>query len=339
MKILHVVFIGVGILVVMYLMSEQSEVVYPISSSYTPRTIDTGFVKPEQALQKVFSTMSLGPKIRLGGVCEETIYDKNTIPVPLNERVVALVKKLMSGVQQIVKHEYYMKKIENIYILQDAKGNTRYIIDFFIYDVRNYYTLRLLVDIVILDKVVYVNYLNLMSSSSPTLLNHYDIKFNAEGILFGYNMFHENMMMLFDNYYLKNFKVIGVSDSTLEYSKDDLSEVLNLESFVNGYYPSDLSEKTVNDLGRKGFDGLVEMYLPPDQSTIKDPLFCNKYKLQWDEYGIPIPQEVPPRCLRNNNATIAKINDPWFGPGIMYKRASNDKYRWLKDRGNVSNTL
>ena len=81
------------------------------------------------------------------------------------------------------------------------------------------------------------------------------------------------------------------------------------------------------------------MYLPENQALIKDPLFCNKYKQEWDEYGVPIPLEVPPSCIRNNNATIAKINDPWFGPGIMYDRSSQDEYRWLQRRGNIVSDL
>ena len=340
MKVTHILALGVFLFVIVYMMKDQgNEVMYPVESSYVAKHKDMGFVKPEHKLVKVFSSMSSGPKIQLGGVCEETIYDKNTIPAILNEKVVALVRKLIGGIQQIMKQEYFIKKIENLYILQDTRGNTRYIIDFFVYDVNHYYTMRLLSDIVILDGVIYLNYLNMQSASAPTLLNKYDIKFDSEGILFGYNMFHENMMMLFDNYYLKNFKVIGVSDSNLEYNKEDLSEVMNLDSFLNGYFPSNLSKQTVKNLEVKGLDGYLDMYLPSNQSTIKDPLFCKKYKLQWDEYGIPIPQEVPPTCLRNNNATIAKLNDPWFGPGVMYERSSNDKYRWLKDRGNISNTL
>lgn len=324
----------------LYSLSAESSSIGP-QSTYVPnsRSADSGFVKPEQRLFKIFSSMSSSPKIRLGGVCEEMIYDKNTVPVILKERMVSLVKRMLSRIQQIMKQEYYMKGIENVYWLRDKRGNERYIVDFFIYDVRNYYTLRLLTDIVSLDGTLYLNYLNVQKASSPTLLNHYDIKFNAEGILFGYNMFHENMMMLFDNYYLKNFKVIGVSDSTLEYSKEEVSEVMNLDSFVRGYYPSNLSEATVDSFGRKGFDGYLEMYVPEHPSTLKDPLFCKKYKQEWDEYGIPKPQEVPPTCLRDNLATIAKLNDPWFGPGLIYQRTSHDEHRWLKNRGNISNAL
>ena len=312
----------------------------PPHTEYRQKTsVDMGFVKPEQKLRHIFSMMSSGTKVKLGGVCEEMIYDKNTIPASLDEGVVRLVRKMIDGIQNVSGQEYYMKRIENLYILQDKRGNARYIVDFFIYDIKHYYTMRLLTDIVIIDGVTYLNYLNMQNASSPTLLNKYDIKFDSSGILFGYNMFHENMTMLFDNYYLKNFKVIGISDASLEYSKEDLSEVITMDSFVNGYFPSDISSNSVNDLKVKGLDGYLEMYLPENQATIKDPLFCQKYKQEWDEYGVPVPQEIPTSCIRNNNSTIAKLNDPWFGPGIMYERSSQDKYRWLKEKGNISNSL
>ena len=333
MKLIHILFIFVAVGVVIYLLKDefgsQTAPYQPPHSEYKPRmSEDMGFVKPEHKLRHIFSTMSSGTKVKLGGVCEEIIYDKNTIPAELDEGVVRLVRKMMNGIQNISGQEYYMKRIENLYILQDKRQNTRYIVDFFIYDIRHYYTMRLLTDIVILDGVTYLNYINIQNASAPTLLNRYDVKFDTSGILFGYDMFHENMTMLFDNYYLKNFKVIGISDTNLDYTQEDLSEVIAVDSFVNGYFPSNVSNKSVDDLKVKGLDGYLEMYLPENQSTIKDPLFCKKYKQEWDEYGVPIPMEVPSHCIRNNNAAIAKINDPWFGPGIMYDRSSHDEHRW-----------
>ena len=33
----------------------------------------------------------------------------------------------------------------------------------------------------------------------------------------------------------------------------------------------------------------------------------------------------------NNNQTTNEINQPWFGPGVIYERTSNNNYNWLKD--------
>ena len=80
-------------------------------------------------------------------------------------------------------------------------------IDFFIYDTKNYYTIRLISDIVILDNDVYINYLNIQSGSNSAILDKYDIKHNSSGILFDADMFHDNLSDIFDNYYKNNLKL------------------------------------------------------------------------------------------------------------------------------------
>ena len=73
---------------------------------------------------------------------------------------------------KISENDYYVKKIENVYCLVDRKNNERYIIDFFIYDTKNYYTIRLISDIVIIDNEIYINYLNINSGGNSSLLNN-----------------------------------------------------------------------------------------------------------------------------------------------------------------------
>ena len=340
----------VFIIVVGYIYQRSSpnepSFVNQLTSSYVPEPpkniTELGFVKPEQKLIKIFSSLSSGPKIKLGGTCSQMLFDKNTIPAEYNEKVVSLTKKMVDMIQHLASNEYFMKTIENLYVLQDKAGNARYIIDFFVYDVKNYYTIRLLTDLVVVGETYYLNYLNIQTASSPTLLNKYDIKFDSSGILFGDNMFHENIANLFDQYYLNSFKVIGVSDTSLEYSKEDLEDVTSLNAVMNGYFPSTLSNATVQDLSNKGLEGHLDSFLPPGQGTVTDPLFCRKYTTEWDSNGVPLQNQfVPDTCIRNNNAAQAKLNDPWFGPGLMYKRSSNDAYSWLKDpgRGFIANNL
>ena len=46
-------------------------------------------------------------------------------------------------------------------------------------------------------------------------------------------------------------------------------------------------------------------------------------------------------CYLNNNQTMTEYNQPWFGPGVIYQRNSNDEFKWLKDgeRGNIDRNL
>jgi len=302
------------------------------TNSVMNEPINIGFVKPEQRLLKVFNDISNGKKIKLEGQCSQFIYNKNTIDANLNEKLTFLIKDVINSVNVISGNEYYIKKIDNVYCLIDAKKNQRYIIDFFIYDIKNYYTIRLVTDIVIVDDEIYINYLHIQSGSNTTLINNYDIKFNSIGILFDSNMFNEDISRIFDNYYKSSFKVVGITDTNLEYNKEDLTEVLTLNSLKNTYISSNISPREYNNTEKKGLSGYLDMYLPENQNMIKSQTFCNKYKTEWDKYGVANENDTSNmNCYINNNATIEEINEPWQGPGSVHKRVSNNQYKWLSD--------
>ena len=305
-----------------------------ISSSYESPTIDlnSGFVKPEHKLLHILNKVSSGSKLKLNGNCNQYIYNKNTISSDLNNKIIYLVKDIISSINQISKSDFYTKKIENVYVMIDSKNNQRYVVDFFIYDTTNYYTIRLISDIVIIDNEIYINYLHIQSGSNSYLLNKYDVKFNSIGILFDSNMFHEDLIKIFDNYYSNSFKVIGISDSNIEYNKEDLTSALTLNSLKNIYLPASVSSDTYDELNKKDLSGYLEMYLPENQNVIRSTSFCDKYKIKWDNYGIMNENDNDDdNCYLNNNQTSSEINQPWFGPGVIYERSSNDKYKWLKD--------
>ena len=315
-----------------FLMNRKINTSYQGEKNKSPESI--GFAKPEHRLLQIFNNISGGNKIKLAGNCNRFIYNKNTITPELNEKLVIIVKDIISSLNHIANNDFFIKTIENVYSIVDSKKNQRYLIDFFIYDTKNYYTIRLITDVVIIDGEIYINYLNLQSASNSILLNKYDIKFNSSGILFDSDMFHKDLVSIFDNYYTNSFNVIGVSDTNLEYNKEDLSEVFTFNSFKNAYLPASISSKTYEELDKKDLTSYLEMYLPEKQSMINSKEFCNKYKIEWDTLGIPIETDVEEEsCYANNNQTTNKINEPWFGPGVIYQRSSEDKYEWLKDPG------
>jgi hypothetical protein len=301
-----------------------------------------GFFKPEHRLLKILGSISSGSKINLNGNTKQFMYSKNTISTDLNEKIIYIIKDIINSINNISKTDFFMKKLENVYIMIDSKNNQRYIIDYFIYDVNNYYSIRLISDIVIINDEIYINYINVQSGSNSSLLNKYDIKFNSSGILFDANMFHDDLIKIFDNYYSNSFKVIGVGKTSLDYETQDLTSVLTLNSLKNNYLPASISSDTYEDLNKKDLSGYLEMYLPENQNTIKSPSFCNKYTNNWDNYGIENKSDNSDKnCYVNNNQTATEYNQPWFGPGVIYGRSSEDEYRWLKDptRGNIVNDL
>ena len=312
-----------------------------VSNPDTKNATNMGFVKPEHRLLKIFNTLSAGSKIQLQGICNRFVYNKNTIDTSVNNRLTAIVKELINSINKISKNDYYIKHIENVYALISCDRNQRYFIDFFIYDVKNYYTIRLIADIVIVDNEIYINYMNIQTGANSTILNKYDVKFNDTGILLDGNMFKENIADLFDSYYRNSFNVIGVSKSSLDYSREDLTSVLSLNSLRNMYFPSTISSESVQQLENKDLSGYLEMYLPSNQIDIKSPMFCDKYKIEWDNYGVPNENDTGDTdCYVNQSSTINEYNRPWNPPGLLNNnRTDVTQYDWLLQKQTISNSL
>ena len=303
-------------------------------------TTNIGFVKPEHRLLKVLNTISAGNKIRLDGKMIGHQYNKNTIDKSVEDRLSAILKNLIGSVNLLSQNDYYIKQIENVYGLISKNGNQRYFIDFFVYDIKNFYTVRCISDIVIVDNEIYINYLNVLTGSNPTILNKYDVKFNDTGILFDGNMFKENIDALFDSFYRNSFEVVSVPETSLEYSNVDLTSVVSMNSIRNLYYPSSISPDTVKDLEKKDLSGYVEMYLPENQINIKSPMFCDKYKVEWNSYGIPnLADTKDSNCYVHDNSMEPTINKPINPPGLFNNmRTDVTHYDFLLNKP-ISNSL
>ena len=331
-----------GILLLFYLLQMNHTTItgYNLNLKTDTNPTNIGFVKPEHRLLKVLNTVSAGSKIRLDGKLNAYIYNKNTIDKSVEDRLSAIMKKLIGTINLLTENDYYIKQIENVYGLVSRNGNQRYFIDFFIYDTKNFYTVRCISDIVIVDKEIYINYLNVQTGSNPTILNKYDIKFNDTGILFDGNMFKENIDGLFDSFYKNSFEVISVPETSLEYSNVDLTSVVSMNSIQNLYYPSSISPNTVKELEKKDLSGYVEMYLPNSQINIKSPQFCEKYKIEWDSYGIPnLSDNKDKNCYVHDNSMEATINRPINPPGIFNdQRMDATQYDFLLNKP-ISNSL
>jgi hypothetical protein len=331
-----------GILLFFYLLQMNHTTLkgYNLNLKTDINPTNIGFVKPEHRLLKVLNTISAGSKIRLDGKLQAYIYNKNTIDKSVEDRLSAIMKNLIGTINLLTENDYYIKQIENVYGLVSKNGNQRYFIDFFIYDIKNYYTVRCISDIVIVDKEIYINYLNVQTGSNPTILNKYDVKFNDTGILFDGNMFKENIDGLFDSFYRNSFEVISVPETSLEYSNVDLTSVVSMNSIRNLYYPSSISPDTVKELEKKDLSGYVEMYLPEQQINIKSPQFCEKYKIEWDSYGIPnLSDNKDKNCYVHDNSMQATINRPINPPGLFNdQRMDANQYDFLLNRP-ISNSL
>ena len=284
-----------------------------------------GFVKPEHRLLKIFDSISSSNKVKPSGTCQRFSFTKHSIDTSIEEYIKTVLQDMIQSLNVITTAEYYLKEIENVYISMNQRNEKRFIVDFFVYDVQNHYSIRLLTDLVIINEEIYLNYLNVYAGSNQLLLNKYDVKHNRTGILFDANMFNDNIDNLFDNYYKSDFKLLKPND--------DLSSVFQVNTLKNTFFPSSISTKSLEELNQKDLSSYLEMYLPENQNNIKSPIFCNKYSLEWDNKGIFKQKEIDKNdCYFHNEQAVSKINEPYFSPGVITTRTRND---FLLNKGNI----
>ena len=107
------------------------------------------------------------------------------------------------------------------------------------------------------------------------------------------------------------------------------------------YFPSSVSPASVQQLENKDLSGYMEMYLPSNQIDIKSPMFCDKYKIEWDNYGVPNENDTGDTdCYVNQSSTINEYNRPWNPPGLLNNnRTDVTQYDWLLQKQTISNSL
>ena len=272
-------------------------------------TLTTSFEKPQHKLLSLLNNISAADKLYLKNVTRRESYNSNTIDTILNDKLTKILKVVIQSINNLSETVFYIKEIENVFIQQDNNNNNRYIIDSFIFDVKNYYTIRINIDIVIYKGEIYLNYLDVDESAVNNIINKYDSKYHAQGILSKYNMFTNDAESLLNNYYKKNYKIIGVGDSSLEYDTTDLSGTFSLKQLSLNYLPSNTPNRSFSPL-------------------------CKQNKQSYDSYGINFINEYSKDCIKNNNAVSEYPNQPYNAPGVVTKRVDKNNYDWIKDPSN-----
>ena len=94
-----------GILLFFYLlqMNHTTLTAYNLNLNNDTNPTNIGFVKPEHRLLKVLNTVSAGSKIRLDGKLQAYIYNKNTIDKSVEDRLSAIMKKLIGTINLLTE--------------------------------------------------------------------------------------------------------------------------------------------------------------------------------------------------------------------------------------------
>jgi len=275
-------------------------------------TDESGHVKPEHLLYDVLKQFSSGDKIYLAGQCQVNLYSKHIIDVTMKQKFTTLLNQIFTSVYGITQRLFRVQELNNIYEQIDKKNNKRYVIDATLNSVSNYYTARVILDIVVINNEVMVNYINVNDASNNNIIDKYDVVYEDQGILLNHNNFTSNIRSLLDTEYKKHHTLISLQSDKLDSKNYNLENVLSLNSLLKKYLPSTLSSNSEDNFKMKGIDGQIEMYLPPSITTAKSPQFCNKYLNGGN-------------CTLNQNSTQTEYNQPYMAPGQFFNRSSYPK--------------
>ena len=186
----------------------------------------------DTSLSNVMNNISRGDKLILLNVSEKWSVTKDTISHELNSKVMNIINNILKSISEITGNLYYSKTIENMYVMKDMSNNYRCILNSFIYDVNNYFTIKLILDIVSVDEEVYINFIDLDVSSNDNILNNYDLKYDGHGILSNYDMFDENVGEILDDYYSRYFEIIKLDYKNKHIIDRRISFTFTLYSFI-----------------------------------------------------------------------------------------------------------
>lgn len=281
------------------------------------------FVKPQNQLYNLLKQYSSGDKLYLGGECQVNLYSKYIIPVDLKEKFTKLLNNIFISIYGITNQYYEVQEFNNIYEQIDSFNNKRYIIDATLNSVKKYYTSRIILDIVIINDEIFVNFISLNNASNNNIMDRYDVVFQDQGVLFNHNNFTSNVRSLLDQEYREKYRLISFKSKYLDSKNYDLNNVLSLKSLLKTYVPSKFSVESQNNFEMKGILGQYESYAPPDIPMIQSPQFCNKYNNDWTSDGTGLTGNES--CIFDQKSTLTEYNQPYMGPGLFFNRSSYPK--------------
>ena len=313
---MNIILLVVGLVVAFFVIQNNNrfaEHQYPLNSS--PRgengVILNGFknifdtdtpIDKRRKLVATLRTISNSDKVVLTEVVEKWSLNKNIIDPETNKKSIGIIKEVMDSLEFFSNNKYHVQNIENVYVMKDKNGNYRTVISSFIYDIKNFHTVKIIIDVVYFENIMYINHIDIDESGIKNVLQHYDIKYKSSGILSKQNNFNSNVESLLDNYYKEKYKVVPLE-----------------------------TNKMVDLSGAFSFTDLQKKLLPPS-SPNKPTGFCNKESFDWGEYGIQEPGSED--CTFNNPSIRTYPNQPLNIPSGINNREDFKPFSWMWDPDN-----
>ena len=264
-------------------------------------------VHKDYSLLESLTNISAADKVTLKNITEKWSLTKDVIDEDLKHKLLRIIKSVVNGASSASGNKYYVKTIENVYIMKDKNNDFRAIMSAFMYDIKNYHTIKIMLDVVSINRTIFINHIDIDESGVKNVIKNYDLKINSQGILSHYDMFDEDTRIMLDNYYSTNFNIVELSQ------EDYLTNRTNLFTL----------------------DQLVDNYLPSNVPVEHSPNFCNKHLYDWDSSSVL--KDGPQHCIFQNPSIKPYPNTPYDAPGVVTNNVDQNQYAWLHEPGRVYN--
>jgi hypothetical protein len=249
-----------------------------------------------EMIREYFKTITPKKKYFLSKQCNVKEYNRFDIEPSMEDYIKNIIYPYINDINQKFSYDFVINKISNISEEIDDNKNRRYIIDFFIYENKNFFVTRVIIDIVLFfNNIKYLN--NIVIANANINYN----KINTKGI-YGID---SNIVIKKQNVEKNNNKLDGIDSSTLEHS--------NIDS--NPYTSRDCMRSEVRN----------KWILP--KGTPEDCSFpCKKESNCWDKYGVLYSCDNNPKCIGINTSATPKPFYPYYNPTITGTPANNNNY-------------
>ena len=153
------------------------EVDTKIKRNYSPD------MKETSKLSILLNDISSSDKVMLTNITDQWSVTKNTIDENIKSSIMPILNLITSGIGLATGNKYIINSIENIFIMKDDRGNYRCIVNWFVNDVTNFFTIKMVSDFVKTKDEVFLNFIDIDETGSHNIINNYDIKWDSQGIL------------------------------------------------------------------------------------------------------------------------------------------------------------
>ena len=96
---------------------------------------------------------------------------KNIPDLNMKQKFTKLLNQIFASVYGITHRLFQVQELNNIYEQIDDRNNKRYVVDATLNAVSNYYTARVILDIVVIDGEVMINYISINNASNNNIID------------------------------------------------------------------------------------------------------------------------------------------------------------------------